>query len=120
MVHDDGDEVGHAERVTLHQGFMAELGRATWAPSRAVVLHNRRLAFHFVSSSTPRRIPSRWGIRGASKRPAPPPLPHVKPRAEASIERRCPVEVRCALAQPCQVRCSWDPSTPHDLDSAGS
>ncbi len=37
MVDDDGDEIGHAERVTLDQGFMAELGSATCAPSRAAV-----------------------------------------------------------------------------------
>jgi hypothetical protein len=30
----------------------------------AAVLHNRRLAFHFLSSSTSRRTPSRPGIRG--------------------------------------------------------
>jgi hypothetical protein len=34
-VHEDGDEIGHAERVTLHHGFMAEPGSATLAPSRA-------------------------------------------------------------------------------------
>ena len=31
----DSDEIGHAERVTPHQGFIAELGSATCAPSRA-------------------------------------------------------------------------------------
>jgi hypothetical protein len=33
------DEIGHAERITLHQGFTAELGSATCAPSRAARPH---------------------------------------------------------------------------------
>jgi hypothetical protein len=34
VVDDDGDEIGHVERVTPHQSFMAELGSTTCAPSR--------------------------------------------------------------------------------------
>jgi hypothetical protein len=38
MFDDDGDEIGHVERVTLHQRFMAKLRNATCAPSRAARL----------------------------------------------------------------------------------
>jgi hypothetical protein len=51
MINDDGDEIGHAGRVRLHQGFMAELGSASCAPSGppGYGLRDRRLAFHFVN-----------------------------------------------------------------------
>jgi hypothetical protein len=67
MVDDDGDKIGQAEPVTMPQGFMAKLGERDLGAEPgcpAAVLRNRRLAFHFVSSSTPRRTPSRSGMRG--------------------------------------------------------
>jgi hypothetical protein len=74
MGDDDGDEIGLAERATLpsrlHGGSL-ERDRCAERGCPAPVLRNRRLAFRFVSSSTPRRIPSRSGMRGASKRSAP-------------------------------------------------
>jgi hypothetical protein len=53
-----GDEIGQAERVTLPQGFMAELRERDLCAEPgcpAAVLRNRRLAFHFVSLKSDRR-----------------------------------------------------------------
>jgi len=88
----------------------------------AAVSRNRRLAHQFVSSKTPKRIPSRLGMRGASKRSVPatprgsktahadflmvlssapaPPQPTPAGQSTAFTARQPPFEVAAAAMPP--------------------
>jgi hypothetical protein len=71
MVDDEGDEIWHAVRVTLHRSFMAEVGSATcapgWRPRSSATSAWRSNSYR----RAPRRIALRSGISGAGKRSAP-------------------------------------------------
>jgi hypothetical protein len=74
MVDDDRNEIGHAERVTLHQGFTAELGSATCAASRAARPRSDATAGCRCTLGIVERADAylwRLGMRSTAKRPAP-------------------------------------------------
>jgi hypothetical protein len=79
MLDDDGDEIGDAERVTLHQGFIAKLGGDLCAEPGCPLGSCATGDWRFVSSSTPRRI-----LRGRES--APP--ASVRPRRRRADQRR--------------------------------